>query len=198
MAQEREHSNAVEANARLTATNGMLLLVLLAAEGVTILSIRRLLVVHVFIGLLVIPPVALKLATTGTRFLRYYLGDRAYRAVGPPVLILRVIGPLVVVSTVVVLGTGVELWLFGERLGAIWLTAHKASFVIWFGLMAIHVLGHLERAPWLAARDLRNRPPLRGAMSRRAWLMGTLLMGFVLAAATFVVQSPFVIPIEHG
>lgn len=188
---------SVEGNARLTALAGIVLLVLLAAEGLTILSIRRLLPLHYFIGLLVIPPVLLKLGSTGWRFTRYYLGDARYRAAGPPALLLRVTGPVVVVSTVAVLLTGVELWLFGDRFGTGWLTAHKGSFVIWFGAMAIHVLGHLERAPALAVRDVANRPRLRGRVSREAVTLGSVFMGIVLALAVFAVQSPFVVPLEH-
>lgn len=188
---------SVEGNARLTAVTGIVLLVLLAAEGVTILSIRRLLPAHYFIGLLVIPPVLLKLGSTGWRFSRYYLGDSRYRAAGPPAPLLRLAGPVVVVSTVAVLLTGVELWLFGDRYGLGWLTAHKASFVMWFGAMAIHVLGHLERAPTLTMREIVNRPRLRGRVSRQAVMLGSVLMGLVLASATFIVQSPFVVPLEH-
>jgi hypothetical protein len=50
----------VAANARLTASNAVVLLVLLAAEGVTILRVRELLTPHVFIGMVLIPPVLLK------------------------------------------------------------------------------------------------------------------------------------------
>lgn len=194
----RQRAPRVEASARLTAVAGLVLLVLLAAEGVTIVSIRRLLPLHYFIGLLLIPPLLLKLATTGTRFVRYYRHDREYRAAGPPEPLLRATAPLLVISTVVVLGTGVELWLAGERFGTVWLTAHKASFVIWFCLMAIHVLGHAQRAPALALRDLVNRPAVRGRASRGAWVAGSVLMGVVLAASVLIVQSAFVIPLEHG
>ena len=54
-------------NERLTATAGAILLVLLAVEGVTILSIGQLLSFHIVVGLLIIPPVLLKLASTGYR-----------------------------------------------------------------------------------------------------------------------------------
>lgn len=187
----------VEANARLTGTNAMVLLVLLAAEGLTILSIHRLLPAHEFVGLLLIPPVLLKMATTGRRFAAYYLGERHYRAAGPPPLLLRLAGPLVVILTVLVFATGVELWLFGTRYGSIWLTAHKATFVLWFGVMAIHVVGHLERAPVLALRDLINRPALRGRAGRQAWIAASLLFGLALACGSLAFHSPFVIPFEH-
>jgi hypothetical protein len=194
---ERRGNAAVEANARLTATTGMVLLVLLAAEGATLLSIRRLLPVHLAIGLMLVPPVALKLASTGRRFAGYYLGDPRYREAGPPPILLRLIGPLVVLSTVGLLGTGVELWLFGTRFGEIWLTAHKAAFVLWFGLMAIHVVGHLEQAPTLVLRDIAERPSLSGRARRRAWVAASLLMGAALAIGTLVWQTPFLVALGH-
>jgi hypothetical protein len=188
---------AVEANARLTGTNAIVLLVLLAVEGATILSIRRLLPVHYFVGLLLIPPVVLKMATTGRRFAAYYLGDPRFRAAGPPPFLLRLAGPLVVVLTVAVFGTGLELWLFGTQYGSVWLTAHKATFVLWFVVMVIHVVGHLERAPLLALRDLANRPALPGAAERRAWIAAALLFGAALACGSLAFHSPFVVPLEH-
>ena len=99
-------------NERLTATTAVVLLVLLAVEGVTILSIRQLLSVHIVVGLLLIPPVVLKLASTGYRFVRYYPGDADYVA-GPAPLAMRLMAPLLVVSTLTVLGTGVALLALG-------------------------------------------------------------------------------------
>jgi len=52
----------VAGNARLTAANAAVLLALLAAEGVTILRVRQLLSPHVFIGVVLIPPVLVKVA----------------------------------------------------------------------------------------------------------------------------------------
>ncbi len=62
-----------------------------------------------FIGMLVIGPVALKLASTGYRVVRYYAGSRPYRGKGPPLTALRLLAPLLVVSTVAVFATGVVL-----------------------------------------------------------------------------------------
>jgi hypothetical protein len=186
----------VEANARLTAATGVLILVLLAGEAVTVLSIRRLLELHYLIGLALIPPVLLKLAAVGRRFAGYYLHDPEYREAGPPPILLRLAGPAVVILTIAVLATGVELWLFGERLGAWWLTAHKGAFVLWLGAIAVHVLGHLERAPRLVVREVAG-PRVAGAGARRAWLAAALLMGVTLAAASLAYASPFVIPLEH-
>ena len=58
---------------------GALLFVLLAVLGVTILRIGQLMWLHLFLGLLLIGPLALKLASTGYRFARYYTGQPSYR-----------------------------------------------------------------------------------------------------------------------
>ena len=68
-------SGGVDGNARLTAATAVVLLVLLAALGVTILSIGQLVWWHVLLGMLLIPPVLLKLGSTGWRFVRYYTGS---------------------------------------------------------------------------------------------------------------------------
>lgn len=132
------------ANARLTAVIGAVLLVLLAAEGATIPLIGQLLTPHVFIGLLLIPPVALKMASIGWRFFRYYRHDPAYVASGPPHPFLRfVVAPLVVLTTLTLFGTGILLVVQHPHGGAV-LGLHKASFVVWFGAMSLHVLAHLR------------------------------------------------------
>ena len=46
--------------------------------GITVISVKRLLPEHFFLGLLLIPPLALKTASTGYRFVRYYSGDPRY------------------------------------------------------------------------------------------------------------------------
>src|SRR5436190_12840002 len=86
-------------NTRLTALTACALLVLLAVEGATLLSLRTLISWHILVGMLLVPLAALKLASTGYRFARYYTGDRAYVQAGPPQLWLRLLGPIVVLST---------------------------------------------------------------------------------------------------
>ena len=63
-------------NEQLTAATGVVLLVGLAVLGVTIVRIGSLLNVHMFLGMLLIGPVALKMASTGYRFVRYYTANR--------------------------------------------------------------------------------------------------------------------------
>jgi len=65
------------------------------------------LIAAVDIGMVLIPPVALKLGSTGYRFARYYLGSPVYRAKGPPLLPLRLLAPVLVLTTLLVFATGV-------------------------------------------------------------------------------------------
>ncbi|MGH7497740.1 MAG: hypothetical protein ACREL3_02695, partial [Gemmatimonadales bacterium] len=71
-------SPGVAGNARLTGAAAAAQLVLLAAEGATIPFIGPLLGPHIFIGMLLIPPVLLKLGSTGYRFARYYTHAEPY------------------------------------------------------------------------------------------------------------------------
>jgi hypothetical protein len=186
----------VEGNARLTSSNAALLTALLAVEGVTILSIGSLLGVHVFVGMLLLPPVALKIGSTLYRFVRYYQGAPAYRRKGPPPWVLRAVGPFVVVLTVVVLASGVGLVLVGDPWRQRLLVVHKASFVLWFGAMTIHVLGHLAETTRLASRDwigrISRRSPRAGA---RRWVLassvvsGALLGWWLLSRASAYLAS---------
>ena len=145
-----------EGNERLTALTGTVLLVLLAAEGVTILSIGRLLTPHFFIGMLLLGPVALKAGSTVYRFVRYYAGSAPYRRKGPPAPLLRLLGPLVIASTAGVFGSGVALAFAGPGNGP-WLFLHKASFAVWFCVMTAHVLAYLPRLPRLLTAEIRGR-----------------------------------------
>src|SRR6478672_4256990 len=92
-----------EGNEVLTAAVAAVLTLLLIVEGITIIFIGGLLSVHMFIGLVLVPPVLLKLGSTGYRFVRYYTGSRPYREKGPPALPLRLMAPILVVTTVGVL-----------------------------------------------------------------------------------------------
>jgi hypothetical protein len=117
-------------NERLTTSAGLALLILLAVETLTTLSLRFYLPVHIFLGLLLLPPLALKLASTGWRFLRYYTGNKPYRLEGPPQLLLRLLAPLLVASTLSLFGSGVALIVAAHGGGTL-LTVHAVSFGVW-------------------------------------------------------------------
>ena len=173
-----EVSLGVEANARLTGSTAAVLLILLSVEGVTILEVSNLLRLHVFVGMLLVPPVLLKTATTGYRFARYYASSPPYVRRGPPHPVLRIVGPVVVVLTIAVLGTGVALLWAPSGWRHTMLFLHKATFVVWFSAMTVHVLGHLADTYRLAPRDWTSKAAyVPGVWLRRATLVATLVAG---------------------
>jgi hypothetical protein len=188
------HSGGATGNARLTGAVAVALLVLLAAEGVTIPFIGQLLGPHIFIGLLLVPPVALKLASTGYRFARYYTHDEPYVRKGPPPTVLRVLAPGLVLTTLALFGTGVAL-LFAGPPSQTLIFAHKLSFFAWVGLMSLHVLGHLLELRRLASADWRRNGPrearLAGAGLRAAALAGSIALGVGLGFLALSVGKPW-------
>jgi hypothetical protein len=182
-------SGGIDGNEQLTAMTGTILLVLLAAIGVTIVRIGQLLWLHLFLGLLLMGPVALKLASTGYRFARYYTRAAIYRAKGPPMPALRALGPFVVLTTLAVFITGVVLLFNGPRGRSTLVLLHKVSFIVWLAFMGIHVLAHLPalgrslRAVPIAAEAARlpRQDARSGAAARWIALSGAVVAGAVLA-----------------
>jgi hypothetical protein len=165
-------------NEQLTAVVATLLLLLLAIEGATILRVRSLLTVHAFVGMLLIPVLALKLASTGWRMLSYYRGTDEYVRRGPPHVLLRVlVAPVTVLSTIVLFGTGVALLFLGQTQGTL-VGLHKASFVVWVGATSIHVLAHLLELP----PAIRARIP--GTAVRVGLVAAVVASGALLAIVT--------------
>jgi hypothetical protein len=174
----------VVGNTRLTAVLGLVLAAMLLVEGVTVLDVRGMITLHMFLGLMLIPPVLLKSASTAYRFGSYYSGREEYVRRGAPHIVLRVIGPLVVLSSLALLGTGLWLLLAGHQDTV--LTLHQGSFIVWVALMTLHFLGHVKDATVHSWQELRVRQ--RDAASRRrpvrlVAVVASLVLGVGLAAA---------------
>jgi hypothetical protein len=211
-------AGGTEGNERLTVITGYVLIVLLAVLGLTIIRIGQLLWLHLFLGLALIGPVALKMASTGYRFVRYYTADPRYRTKGPPAPALRTMAPLVVGLTVLVFATGVILLFVGpaDSLRPRLVLIHKVSFIAWIVLTAIHVVGHLPellRTERISAQTRREigalradvpgfggpaEPPLRGPLPGAGgrWLSlgGALVVGLVLAVVLIPQFSAWTAP----
>ena len=179
----RRAKAGVEGNARLTASLAVIILVVLGLEGLTILRIGNLLVEHVFIGMLVIPPIIYKMMSTSWRFLKYYTGDAEYQRKGPPPTILRLLGPILIVLTLIMLASGVILVYLAPAQRQFFFFIHRASFVLWFIVMAVHVLGHILETASLAPRDWMRRTRRQVVYSsRRQWITASsLVIGLLLA-----------------
>lgn len=183
-------------NAQLTAWTGLLLLALIAVELVTLIDVRGMLSWHVVVGVLLVAVAVLKIASTGWRFLRYYSGHRPYQQAGPPPTLLRILGPLVIVATVGVLGSG--LWLIavgadsgrnalftvlGQRIDL--LTIHQGMFLVFAVVAGLHVLARLVPAVAVTTGRIQREGsagPLRGWAPRLAILTATLVAGALAAA----------------
>ena len=187
-------ADGADGNARLTGAVGLVLLVVLFVEGITILEVRQLITLHIFLGLLLIPPTTLKVASTIYRFVRYYRRSPSYVRHGPPPPILRWTAPLLIIFTGTVLATGVALLAVGPGQPGLLLTAHKFSFAVWFVLMALHVLGHVKDAMVLSWRDWwprASRSRLRGTGQRRGLVVVSVVAGVALGAVLLPVASPW-------
>ena len=141
-------------NERLTAVVGIVLLVLTVVELTTIpLGVHRFMSLHVFVGFVLIPPIVLKLASTGWRFARYYSGTSAYVAQGPPLLPMRLLAPFLVVATVILFASGVAMGVLHGQPLSIARRLHGPASVIWIVLVGVHALVYLQRALTSSAED---------------------------------------------
>lgn len=183
----------IEANERLTGATALVLLVLLAIEGATIIRVHSLLTLHVFVGALLVPPVLVKMSSTAWRFAKYYLGTPEYRHKGPPPIVLRVLGPFTVILTTIVFVTGFLLLLGPTSMRSEFFQLHRASFIAWFAVMVIHVVGHLGDVTRSSTKDWtrRTRQLVAGARARRVLLLVSLVIGLAVALAVVPYVGPW-------
>ncbi len=188
-----------DGNEQLTTITGAILIVLLAVIGFTIPQLRQFVSVHLFVGMLLIGPVLLKMASTGYRFIRYYSGNVEYRRKGPPELALRLLGPIVVLSTVAVFATGVVLLILGPSHRDPWVELHKLTFIVWVVFMSLHVLLHLPAVARALGIGRPGREQLAGAAGgatgRWIAISGALVAGLILA---IVLIPDFSVWTAHG
>ena len=91
---------------------------------------------------------------------------------------MRLLAPLLVLSTLTVLGSGVALLVLGpEPQRDVVLGLHKTSFVVWFVVMSVHVLVYAPRLPRLlvSSRTAIGRKDRRSSPARS--LAGAVLAG---------------------
>jgi hypothetical protein len=163
-----------EGNEALTIAAAVVLTLLLMAEGITLLKMDSLLSIHMIIGLVLIPPALLKIGSTGYRFARYYTHSRPYVDKGPPPMVLRLLAPVLVLTTVGIFITGVLLLSLGHKSDQL-VFLHKVSFFVWAGTFAIHFLWHLPAV-------LRSLPDYRRRAHARR-VAGSGLRGMLVAAS---------------
>ncbi len=187
--------SAVVGNERLTALAGAVLLVLILVELVSAVSLRTLLSVHVFVGVGLSGPLVVKLGSTFSRFFRYYTKSPAFVSKGPPHLALRVLAPLPIATTLVVIGSGIGLVVTGPRSAGPLLPLHGFSVLVWLPLIAIHVFAYIWRVPRLVADDWSKpsgRSLIPGRGHRLGMNLGALLSGAIAAILLLPVATPWI------
>jgi hypothetical protein len=179
-------------NERLTAVVGIVVLLLTVVElGTILLGVHRLMSLHVFVGFVLIPPVLLKLATTGWRFGRYYTRNETYLQRGPPQIGMRLLAPLLVASTVLLFASGVAMgFVHGSSL-TVARRLHGPASAVWIVFVGVHVLVYLRRALVSGVEDVT--PSLRAAApgaSVRAYVLTTaVVVGIAAGVATVPAQA---------
>ncbi|HTS99092.1 MAG TPA: hypothetical protein VMI33_20995 [Streptosporangiaceae bacterium] len=174
-------------NQRLTAMTGAVLLVLFIAECLTLLRVHNHLALHFFLGMLLIGPVCLKVGSTLWRFTRYYTRSPAYVRRGPPPPLQRFLGPLVILTSLAVLFSGVMLAVEGPGGDPTWLEVHHRAFLLWAVVMIVHVATYAPKLPRLLASQGAGRARAVLSAGRTRWLLlgGSLAAGLVLATFTY-------------
>ena len=110
---------------------------------------------------------------------------------GPPPLVLRVLGPALLVTTLVMVGSGIGLVVTGP-LQPLVLT-HALSALVWLPLIAVHSLAHLQQVPRSIASDWNTRQGSRFHVGRGLRLgtnLGALLLGVIGAWLLFPAATP--------
>ena len=172
-------SGGVDGNERLTAATAVVLVVLLAALGITILVHRA---AHLVARAArdapdpTRPPQARQYRLALRPLLRPARGTTC--AAGRRSWGCDCWRRSSIVSTLAVFATGVALLVIGPA-GGVLVGLHKASFVVWLVVTAMHVLAHLRRIPGLVAADWRRRP----ASARSASVPGTAWRRLLLAGS---------------
>lgn len=182
------------ANERVTALAGVVLLALIVVEVVCAARLQALMTVHIAGGVALAGPLAVKLASTGYRFARYYLGAPAYRRRGPPVLVLRVLAPALVALTVVLVATGFGLLAVGPVAPGPLVFLHNVSALVWLPLVGVHAAAYVARLPELVAADLAPPPAVAALTGRLARLTvngGALLLGLAAALLLLPAAAPW-------
>jgi hypothetical protein len=163
----RPRTGGPAGNAVLTAWLGLVFLILLGAELITLLDVNGLISWHIVLGCLLVAVALGKTGSVAWRIVRYYAGQRDYVQAGPPPLLLRWLGPLVVVSSLGVLGTGLALIALGpqashrvlfsalgQRVDAT--TLHQAMFIVFAVAVGLHVVARLWPALLLVGGRVRS------------------------------------------
>lgn len=175
--------------ARLSAISGVIMLVLFLAELVTLPLIGPLISYHIVFGVILAMLLVVKLSAVGYRFARFYAGDSEFVQAGPPWLPLRYIAPGLVLSTIALLGSGVEMTFAGPgSFSTLFLEpAHVLVSVGWLFFVMLHVFVYFRRSIIATGEEIRyssqgcrSKSQRIGARLRMTIVLVSILLGTAL------------------
>ena len=188
---DEEKQRGVIGNERLTALVSLVLVVLIIVELVTSAFLHLWLPAHTFVGVVLAGPLLVKMGSTGWRFVRYYTRAPAYLRRGPPPLVLRVLGPGLLITTLVMVGSGLGLIVISPSQP--WLVGHVFSALLWLPLMAVHSLAHWSQLLRRLADDWSSRLSPRSQLGQGLRLgvnLGALVLGVIGAWLLLPLATP--------
>ena len=141
----------IDQNERMTAIAGALLFLFIIVELFITASLDGLTTEHVFAGILISGPLVVKMFSTGYRFFRYYTKSPEYVKSGPPNIILRLLAPFLVLTTILVFISGYGL-AFGHD-DKLFGKIHAFCVPLWIALVAVHAYAYIRKVPRLIAKD---------------------------------------------
>lgn len=186
---QRDQIDPVDQNERLTAIAGGLLFVLILVELFITASLDGLTTEHIFVGILLSGPLVVKMLSTGYRFVRYYTKSSAYVQKGPPNILLRLMAPLLVLTTILVFISGYGL-AFGHD-GRLFGKIHALSVTLWIPLVAVHAYAYIRKVPALIGADWKSRSThqVPGQKARLGINFAGLVVGVVAAVVLLPLYS---------
>lgn len=178
---DKKKAYPVDRNERMTAIAGALLFVFILAELIITASLDGLTTEHIFVGILLSGPLVVKMFSTGYRFFRYYTKSAEFVRSGPPNIILRVLAPFLVLTTILVFISGYGL-AFGHD-DKLFGKIHATFVTLWIPLVAVHAYAYIRKVPALIARDWSSDPKrlVPGRNTRLAINFVGLLIGVITA-----------------
>ncbi len=172
---------------RGAAAFGVVLGLIILLETLTLPLVATDPAIHIIIGVALIPALVIKLGYSGIRFVRYYREDEETVRIGPPFPLARVIAPLLVATTVLLVGSGLEMTFAGPTSFSVTFLApaHFLIAIVWYVLLASHGYVYWRRSQRSIRRDLaqvlhrfRSR---EGARMRIGLALVSLIIGAALA-----------------
>ncbi len=185
--------NLLDRNERLTAIAGAVLLILIVVELIITANLDEFISEHIFTGILLSGPLVVKLFSTGYRFTRYYTKSPEFIRKGPPNILLRLLAPFLVITTIVVIISGFGLVYFPDH--NLLFKIHAASVAIWLPLLGVHIYAYLRKVPGLIARDWSKN--LNDRVPGRVRRLGTNLVALIVGGVAAVLLTPWH-PGRHG